>query len=126
MLLDRGGGLPGTLTRTLLPFVCVFAVLAYPLQPQAFVILLAFLLVAAADRLLRQTDLALPRSPPGGYIAWGWFVAMLASAAASAVLYYLSDVDYPVTHSLSHVFEGVALICAAFAFTKNRRRTLLL
>ncbi len=124
LLLDKGGGNEGQLARILLPFIVLFGVLAYPMHPQALVVLLAFLLAVATDRLLRQTDFSMPSSPPGGYVHWGWFAGMVVSILAGSVCFYLPDNDYFVSHSIWHLCTGVALICAGFAFTKNRRRTL--
>lgn len=124
LLLDRGGGTEGALARTLLPFVTLFAVTAFPMQPQALIVVLGFLMVVAFDRLLRQSDMTLPTAPPGGYVDWRWFAGMVAAAVAGSALFYFPDADYAITHSLWHLLIGVALLCAAFAFTKNRRRLL--
>lgn len=122
LLLDRGGGASGQLARTLLPFVVLFAVMAFPFQVQSLVLVLVFVLAVAGDRLLRQSDFQMPSAPPGGYTDWRWFAGMLAATVAGVVCFYLPDADYAFAHTLWHLFIGAALIFAAFAFTRNRRR----
>jgi predicted membrane channel-forming protein YqfA (hemolysin III family) len=124
LTLDRGGGLGGTFARTLLPFVVLFAITAYPMQPQALVVVLVFLVFTALARLLFQTGFRVPTAPPGGFVDWRWFTAMVVLVLAGGALFYLPDADYTVAHALWHIFIGAALPCGALAFTKNRRRML--
>lgn len=120
LLLDRGGGAAGVLARTLAPFVVAYGVMAYPMQPQSFVVALAFVIVVMAWMLLVQSELRERESPTGGYINWGWMALAFMCLFPGVILFYIPSASYPVAHSLWHVFIGAALMCMARAVYENR------
>ncbi len=129
--LDRGGGASGNLARTFLPIVCIYAVLAFPFQPQSLVVVVTFVLVVAADKWLRVNQMhSSPPLAPGvaGVDEVDWRLATGGSVAAACglALFYMPDSAYPETHPLWHLFIGVAFLCWALAFSQHRHRTLAL
>jgi hypothetical protein len=107
----------GVPARVFMPFVVAFAVLAYPFQTAAVVLIGATVAVLIADRYLRQGAAAVPATER-------FSAAPLALAGAVGVLAYvlfLIDVgNYAGPHSAWHVLVSFAVYLAAVGVHRRR------
>jgi hypothetical protein len=117
LLLGVVSGRPATaasVTRTLLPWVCILAVMAWPFALQSAVLLLAFLLVVVAFRYLGDPDMkGVP--PLSQVFVVRWLVlGVVATLLGLGCYFYGSGARHTdsvadgVVHASWHVFAGLA------------------
>jgi hypothetical protein len=105
--------------RTALPFVIVYAVMAYPFQTQSTVLILAALMLMVADHLLRDGRLRVPDAShiDRAALALG-FLFTLVGLLLFTVL--SSGGTYAVPHALWHLVITIAFYLVLVGVSRRR------
>jgi hypothetical protein len=113
----------GVAAKALMPFVVAYAVLAHPFQPQAIVIIAAFVMLAGADRYIRRA-LLLQTVPSDERFDGVALVAAGVTGSIGLALFALPTASdtYAIVHAIWHVLITLALYFAAMGVQRDPRR----